>query len=258
MLGRRNDPQVFYEPPARFERRLPLASEVRQAQPLLFALQRLVLELCGWLRGRGAGVQAFDILLWSVEGRRSRVTVRMRRESRDPERLNALLRERLQRLELPQAVGEVGLRAEWPMELDARSLDLFEAADESSRVDLVDRLRARLGDQAVRGISAVAEHRPEHAWQYSEPGSSREHSNDRCRPLWLLPVAQPLRTRDGRPCFHGELELQPGRERIESGWWDGQDVARDYFVAVNPAGCRYWIYRELSGERRWYLQGVFE
>ena len=47
------------------------------------------------------------------------------------------------------------------------------------------------------------------------------------------------------------------RERIESGWWDGNDVARDYFVARNARGLRLWIYRELRGEQRWFLHGIF-
>jgi len=76
--------------------------------------------------------------------------------------------------------------------------------------------------------------------------------------LWLLPVPRKLQTRQGQPQLQGRLQLQSGCERIESGWWDGQDLARDYYIATNPAGSSYWIYRELTGERDWYLQGVFE
>ncbi|HED18112.1 MAG TPA: hypothetical protein ENI74_01240 [Gammaproteobacteria bacterium] len=78
------------------------------------------------------------------------------------------------------------------------------------------------------------------------------------RPLWLLSVPKRLETREGCPHWHGRLKLQASRERIESGWWDGRDVARDYFIATNPSGSCYWIYRELAGERYWYLQGIFE
>jgi hypothetical protein len=35
-------------------------------------------------------------------------------------------------------------------------------------------------------------------------------------------------------------------------------VARDYYIATNPAGSSYWVYRELTGGQGWYLQGVFE
>ena len=78
------------------------------------------------------------------------------------------------------------------------------------------------------------------------------------RPLWLLPVPRKLKTSHGHPQLQGRLQLQPGRERIESGWWDEQDLARDYYIATSRSGSRYWIYRELTGERGWYLQGVFE
>jgi len=258
MLGRHPDPQTLYRPPTQFKHRLQLPSEVEHAQVLLFALQKLVLELCGWLQGLGAGVQIFDIALWHRQGRCTSLRMGMHKESRDAEQFTILLRERLERLGLQEAVIAVELRAERILKLEAQSLDLFEKTDVRGGVDLLDRLRARLGDQAVQGLSAVAEHRPEYACCYSEPGHSQKDSNGRQRPLWLLAVPRQLKTRSGRPQLQGELKLQPGCERVESGWWDEQDVARDYFVATNPSGSCYWIYRELSGERRWYLHGVFE
>ncbi len=258
MLGRHPDPQELYHPSPQFKHRLLLPSEVEHAQALLFALQRLILELCGWLRGLGAGLQAFDIVLSHRGGRHTSLSIGMHKESRDAETFTTLLRERLERLTLPGPVIAVELCAARIVTLDSQSMDLFDKAEVQGGVDLLDRLRARLGEQVVRGISAVAEHRPEYAWCYSEPGHSRKDSNGQQRPLWLLPVPRLLKTRSGLPQFQGELKLQADRERVESGWWDEQDVARDYFVAISPHGARYWIYRELDGERRWYLQGIFE
>lgn len=258
LFGRLPDPQPLYTPPERFERRLSLPAEVEDAHALLFALQRLIRELCGWLQGRGAGVQRLDIDLLQRGGRRTCLRIGAYRESRDADQWVALLAERLERLILDEPVIEVALRTGTPSPLEARSLDLFAERASRTPVDLLDRLRARLGDAAVRGLSAVAEHRPEYAWRYSQPGQCEQVCHERRRPLWLLPVARQLPTRDGRPCLQGRLRLQPDRERIEAGWWDGQDIARDYFIAVNPSGSRYWVYRELTGERRWFLQGVFE
>jgi len=258
MLGRCPDPLVLYQPAAVFRRRLQLVAEVEQTQALLFVLQRLVLELCGWLQGRDAGVQSFTVHLLHPGGRDTRLRIGMRRAGRDAGRFTTLLREHLQGQVLPQPVIAVELQAVQPVRLDARSMDLFRSADARERIDLLDCLRARLGEEAVQGISAIAEHRPEYAWSYSEPGRSRSDSRERVRPLWLLAVPRQLETREGWPYWHGRLRLQAGRERIESGWWDGRDVVRDYFVATSPSGSRYWIYRELAGKRRWYLQGVFE
>jgi protein ImuB len=46
-------------------------------------------------------------------------------------------------------------------------------------------------------------------------------------------------------------------ECIESGWWDGNDVQREYFVACNPAQSLLWIYRENRKNSGWYLHGFF-
>ena len=61
------------------------------------------------------------------------------------------------------------------------------------------------------------------------------------RPLWLLPRAQPLR--DPR------LRIVSGPERLESGWWDGEDARRDYYVLETSQGQRAWAYTP-AGDRR--------
>ena len=48
-----------------------------------------------------------------------------------------------------------------------------------------------------------------------------------------------------------------GPERIETGWWRGQDVRRDYYVVATDAGTRLWIFRRRDDER-WFLHGSFD
>jgi protein ImuB len=67
------------------------------------------------------------------------------------------------------------------------------------------------------------------------------------RPLWLLDAPRLLR--------EGDLALLAGPERIESGWWDGGEVRRDYFIARIGEGSLVWVYRER--ERGWFLHGIF-
>jgi protein ImuB len=69
------------------------------------------------------------------------------------------------------------------------------------------------------------------------------------RPVWLLSDPDPVR-RD-------RYRLLRGPERIESGWWDGAGVQRDYYRAVDAKGAHLWIYRECTGARKWFLQGIF-
>ncbi len=76
------------------------------------------------------------------------------------------------------------------------------------------------------------------------------------RPLWLLAEPQPLaRLLETQPWV-----LRDGPERIESGWWDGGDVRRDYFVATAPTGETTWIYRDHRhgvDDGEWFLHGFF-
>jgi len=77
------------------------------------------------------------------------------------------------------------------------------------------------------------------------------------RPVWLLPAPEALIEREGLPRHGGALRLLAGPERVETGWWDGGDVSRDYYVALDVHGVRLWIFRERTPPHRWFLQGVF-
>lgn len=103
----------------------------------------------------------------------------------------------------------------------------------------------------------LPDHRPERAWQLCAPGQAGAVATTNARqPPWLLRRPTPLGTRQGMPEHHGPLRLRGRPRRIESGWWDGFDIARDYFVALNPAGERLWVFRDRrSGE--WFLHGFF-
>ena len=48
-----------------------------------------------------------------------------------------------------------------------------------------------------------------------------------------------------------------GPERIQTGWWREDAVARDYFRVELADGRHLWLFRELSSGR-WFLHGVFD
>ena len=75
--------------------------------------------------------------------------------------------------------------------------------------------------------------------------------------MWLLQRPHRLILEAGHPVLQGSLELTAGPERIEAGWWDGEEVRRDYYVAANPRGETFWIFREHRDLSAWYLHGVF-
>ncbi|MFJ0700548.1 DNA polymerase Y family protein, partial [Bordetella bronchiseptica] len=118
---------------------------------------------------------------------------------------------------------------------------------------------------AMRRARPAADHRPEQAnrWQAAHDPPPADPAADQPerleRPFWLLSPALPLSIQQHRPTYNGQaLRLVRGPERIESGWWDAALTVRDYFVAEDAAGARYWLYRERDARQaRWFLHGLF-
>ncbi len=247
--GRLPEAHVFFAPPPRFAAALELPAEVAEAEALLFAARRLLVQLAGLLAARQAGVRAFRLKLRHRRGSASEVELRLASPARDAERLAQLLRERLAALDLAQPVEAISLEAEDFAPLVPPSGALFgdaaAAAEDWAR--LVERLQARLGRDAVHGISCAPDHRPEYAWRRVEPGDwdPREFVPPGPRPAWLLDESLPL--------DEARLRLLAGPERIECGWWDGDEARRDYFVARLGESLA-WVYRQ---DGAWRLHGFF-
>jgi len=290
ILGRSADPRAPFVPPPRFASRLDLPAPVHEVEALTFGVNRLVQELAAWLTARGLGVVRLQLALAHERYVQQRggvcetcVPFALGAPARTTVHLLGVLRERLARVELPAAVEAVTLMSAETAPLPSRNLGLL-PGDEAlpGEVPLLDRLRARLGEDAVTLVVPHAEHRPERALRETFPahaggrlpsptprrsrGSSDKAAtdarlpdssvSDAPRPMWLLAEAQPLaHLLEREPWI-----LKDGPERIESGWWDGADVRRDYFVAENPRGERVWIYRDHrygTDDGEWFLHGLF-
>ena len=259
-LGRLPDPQAFWYPPERFRQKVVLPVPVADTDALVFAARRLLRALAGFLQGLAVGARALAVSLVHEEGEATVCTLELMRPNRDADRLLSLLRERFERVRLRAPVDALVLAVERIEPLYERDGRLF---DDDARDDggagMVERLVARLGSRAVKGVAPVADYRPERAWKTVTPGTPVDDvASALPRPNWLLPEPLALTVVDGIPCHEGiALELLSGPERIEAGWWDDEPMARDYFIARDAGWRRCWVYREPRGERRWYLHGVF-
>ncbi|MEM7404228.1 MAG: DNA polymerase Y family protein [Pseudomonadota bacterium] len=276
-LGRIADPRRPYKAPERLRQRLLLPGPVVGVEALLFALGRLLRQTEGVLIARGSAVQLLQLELGLTDGSTTRAAVELITPSRDVKHLLGLLKHRLEAMRLSEPVEQIALEALQCVSLAPRNLDLFDnrVSMEDEWATTLERLHARLGPERVQGVAMQPEHRPEYAWRpvsvsaasggaggrqptsvvtdEAVPGLSYHGEQ---RPLWLLAEPCHLQVRDGVPCYGGPLALQTSAERIEGGWWEGQDVSRDYHIATNEAGERYWVYHDRH-QRGWYLHGVF-
>lgn len=274
LLGHRADPRARLVPRQRYRGVRDLDHEIEDHERILQALAPMLAELEQFLRARQCGITALQCRFHHYRAAVTRCTLRLAAPEANAERLTRLLRERLASLPLPEPVRRCELRGGALSALAGRSRPLWSPgehghASAGEMPALIEHLRARLGVEAVYGLRRVSEHRPEKAQKKcadpfidgigSKPGGTPAINRfvPFFRPLWLLHAPQPLEAQRGRPRHHGTLALLSGPECIESGWWDGGDVQRDYYVAKDSAGALLWIYRECRGARRWFVHGIF-
>jgi len=267
VLGHAHDPRAAFVAATRFAARRDLEPEVTDAHRLQRACEPLLDELCAFLRGRGAAVDVLEFRLLHREAPATRLRLRFAEPVESVARITGVLRERLARTELCEPVRAVRLRSGPLVEARTAAADLFarDCRGGAAVPQLVERLQARLGAEAVHGLRLVAEHRPEKngdilLFSSGSAAVAGRVKSAECphfsRPVWLLAEPQLLEGGE-RPRYEGPLEIEEGPERIESGWWDGRDVRRDYYVARTPAGARLWIFRERRAPGGWFLHGVF-
>jgi protein ImuB len=269
-LGRQCAPRRAFVPRERFRARCDFETEIETVAYLEKALEPLIARCAQFLRERQAGVQALRLKLRHRAGPATWVHLGLASITSERRRLTDVFAQKLGRLELEAPVRGMELISGSLQPLSAASLDVFAGlmgtgagtgarCGRDSMPQLVERLRARLGEDAVYGVVSIPDHRPEAAWRRvhdlpltgASRGGEKLADHDMPRPVWLLDA--PLSLSSG-------LILEQGPERIESGWWDGRGVARDYYVARQPTpelqGAKLWVFQERQS-KRWYLHGVF-
>lgn len=266
------DPLPLFVPALEFSESLSLPVPIADVSMLQFAVVRLTRTLCRFLHMRGLGVCRL-LLCFHHEGAAPTEVVVGVALTRSEAHLSRVVRERLQRLQLRNPAEKVSVQAleMHPLSAAQNSLlpdegDASSANRSAAEGDVVDQLRARLQDTQVYGLALHADHRPERAYRHvatpSATPSAAITPNRRIntqarssakapRPIWLLDQPRAL---NQLPQASG-YTLISGPERIETGWWDGQPVRRDYFVARSAIGQRCWLFRTAEGN--WYLQGLY-
>ena len=250
LRGLHAPPLPWFQPPDRFEARIEFDHEVESSHALWFPLRRLTADLAAFLGARDGGVQRFVLRFEHEYRAHSELAIGLLAPERDAGMLFEIARNRLDALRLPAAVRGLQLVvSELPAFVPA-SRDLFDARPQQAVPweQLRERLRARLGDDAVQGIALQADHRPELATGDGTGARAVLPSPLALRPAWLLPRPVPL---------HGATTLLAGPERIESGWWDGGDTRRDYYVVETREGQCAWAFAPPGETTPLMLHGWF-
>ena len=264
-MGRHPDLQPCIQAPIQFRAQLELLTESVQTDSILQLCRELLARLQDFLKRRQRGIRQLHVELLHYQHPATVLTVSSRVADSRVDYLQELLSIKLDGLVLQRPVSGVCIVAEaedrdLPLDHDLFHTALLES-DKRQGEYLLARLRTRLGAAQVHFIREHAEHRPENAWAAIDqplvgPSELPGELLYRPRPLWLLEKPRRLHTASGLPIWHGTLLFDNSAERIESGWWDGNDVRRDYYAVINRAGSHAWVFQDCRSSV-WYLHGIF-
>ena len=270
--GRTEQYFPWFEAPETFSQHYELLQHIEHTNAVLVVAQRLIEQLCGWLHARQLALHALVLSLHHEKGRHAQsptlIPLRLSAASWLVEDFLNVLGEQLQTVTLKAPVISIGLTVSQTAPRPAASASLFPEPSQWLRQEhrLLDLLRARLGDDHILQPQPRASYLPERAngWapvnDRSPDAATPPRLGAQSRPFWLLPFPVPLVTHGDHPVYKGSrLRLIQGPERLETGWWtDTGHELRDYFVAQDSHGARYWIYRERESlDACWFLHGLF-
>lgn len=260
LKGERFAQLPLYRPPQQFEQHHVLLYEITLSERLLKPLELILKRLEQFLVQRG--LVAFDLNVnlqlrdHETESSQQWLLHCAQGESRASAWLE-IAQISIERLTLLAPVQGLSLSAQQLSKAVAANDDLFSGKQHNmNSLQLLARLHAKLGEEAVSQVRLSHDHRPEHTNQVFLPSDNTTLTNqleasanqdfyyDRPALLLAKPTSLPPKTKILSP-----------PERIVAGWWDDKPVARDYFIAQNSQGQYLWVFR--TPENHWYVHGYF-
>ena len=268
-IGKAPEPTRNYQPPPAFVSHYDLPYEIESLTRLLPVADELMAQLCDFLRCRDLSTSHLVVSLLHENRSSTEVNLGLRQPSRSQEHLMLLLETHFTNLAIPAPVTAMKIEVKkFDAFLGQNSELLYEGKPRplhysSNRLaQFMEKLQARLGEHSIKSINNVAAHCPEYAstqLDYTEQNiqATTRLTAQNPRPFWLLASPQKLTVKHGKLYHRQPITILSGPERIETHWWSGTDVQRNYYVAMESNGSRLWIYRERDGTQAWYLHGVF-
>jgi len=283
-LGTSPEPVAPAGAPLHFAVRISFPDPIGLLSDIEAGLDRLLPVLCARLVAKGRGARRVRLQAFRSDGQVAGIEIGLARAADRPDQIRPLLLLKLDRIDPGFGIDRLRLEAlatepvhatQHRGHLDASAAALARQTADTGFEDLIGKLGARLGVEAVTRLHPAQSHIPEKAVvalsaAFSAPHPAPWPAPATPRPLTLFrpePVSAPddplpperfrWRRRDLA------VRVAVGPERILPEWWldnpDWRSGARDYWRIETAEGARLWLFyahgAEISGG--WFCQGVF-
>ena len=284
-MGLEPEPVSPVRPPMHFAVRLTFPDPIGLRGDVEAGLDRLLAPFCDRLRAEGRGARRVVLQAFRADGGVATVEVGLARAADHPDRIRPLLHLKLDQIDAGFGIDCLRLEAlatEAMVALQHRGqIDATDAARAprpaatQALEDLIGRLGARLGHEAVTRLHPAESHVPAKAAQvlmaaWSQPHPGPWPAPPGPRPLVMFrpePVEAP-ELPDPPASFRWRrrnhvLRMAVGPERLQPEWWlqdpDWRGGTRDYWRVEVAGGERLWLFFGQGGgvTNRWYCEGTF-
>jgi len=272
LLGEKPCQLQRFHPPPSFHDLLQNPQGIFSKQGLLFPMKTLLQRFSLYLQARQCHCRTLEWRFEPLLGEPCSMRVTLSGSQNSWSNLLDLSRLQLERIALPASIESIILTSDdfidaVPAEQDLFADTLFSnnlysntaltEKDSSQSSKLIDSLRARLGSEALLQPVLCSNYLPEKAGEVVPAGAFQQSTaiHYGAQPLWLLPKPVAIQVRNQQLFWRRPLSILSGPQRLCDNWWQS-DQQRDYYLACDSQGARYWLFRQ-SGSGRWFVQGLF-
>lgn len=267
LLGEKPCQLTHFKPPVSFHDLLQSTQGIFSKQGLLFPMKTLLQRLSIYLQARQCYCSKIEWRFEPLIGEPSSMCITLSGNQNSWTTLLDLSRLQLERIDLPASIETIILSSDDFVDGLPEGLDLFGTAPSSDKAltgevnleasRLIDSLRARLGSEALQQPALGSNYLPEEAGKVVAPGKHQQLAIDHhgLQPLWLLPKPIAIQLRNQQLFWRQPLYILSGPRRLSDNWWQ-TDQQRDYYLACDNEGSRYWLFKQ-AGTDRWFVQGLF-
>jgi protein ImuB len=289
-LGMEPEPVSPARPPLHFAVRLTLPDPIGLRSDVEAALDRLLPPFCEKLRAKGRGARRVVLQAFRADGGVAAVEIGLARAADSPDRIRPLLHLKLDQIDAGFGIDCLRLEAlateamtmvqhRGHLEATADAAAAGASAGRQPNVhaldDLIGRMGARLGSEAITRLHPADSHVPAKAAKVLMAAWSVAHDG----PWPTLSIPRPLVMFRPEPVEAAETPEPPatfrwrrrdftvrmavGPERLQPEWWledpDWRGGFRDYWRIEAEGGERLWLFWGQGGAvtNRWYCEGVF-
>ena len=283
-MGSAPEPVSPAKPPDHFAVRMTLPDPIGLAEDVMAGIDRLLPRLCKALEDKGKGARRVALHAHRSDQGIEVIEVGLARPSFYPERIRSLLELKINEIDAGFGIDMLRLVAVQVEPVhDAMVVGHLQAGEAvqarlnktNALDDLVGRLGARVGLDAIRRLHPADSHIPEKshkflaaAWSEPHEGPWPAPSNPRPMLLWPPePVHAPAVPRLPEVFRWRGRELTRlralGPERLAPEWWlddpNWRSGTRDYWVTDTACGERLWLFFGHGGAMSpgWFCQGSF-